>query len=113
DSLATAAKNKVSMGLAPYVDSKGQKYDETLTHLAVTPVPVLHGLPGFVPLSRDVELDRAAETDGHWVTIHGARVFIKNDKSVGDAIREKFGDTKHVHPVHVADAANQIRSQGG
>lgn len=52
--LDVARKNKVSLGLCSnYVDALGNTYDDTINHLAVTPVPVLPGLPGFVTLSRE------------------------------------------------------------
>lgn len=54
ESLNVARRNKVSLGLGPLLDSHNNTYDDTITHMAVTPVPVLHGLPqGFVALSRE------------------------------------------------------------
>jgi len=39
-------------------------------------------------LPRTISLSKG--DDGHWVTIHGSPVFIKNGESVGDAIKEHF-----------------------
>lgn len=52
DSIATAARSKVSINTEPdYVDGKGNKYDDLITHVALTNAPVIPDQNGFLPIA--------------------------------------------------------------
>ena len=52
DGIATAARSKVSINTEPdYVDGKGNKYDDLITHVALTNSPVVPDQNGFMPIA--------------------------------------------------------------
>lgn len=54
ESLRTARKNYLSVGIDPdFRDSLGNSYGEAIRHVALTPVPVIHGQKGFIAASRE------------------------------------------------------------
>jgi len=54
DALKIAQRNKLSIGIDPnFKDSHGTSYGEAIRHVAVTPIPVIHGQQGFLAASRD------------------------------------------------------------
>lgn len=53
DGIAMAGTNDVSIYAEPgFKDGTGEEYPWAVTHVALTPVPVVNGLEGFVSLSR-------------------------------------------------------------
>lgn len=49
DALKVAQRNYLSIGIDPdFKDSRGNKYGESIRHVAITPVPVIHGQTGFI-----------------------------------------------------------------
>jgi len=62
DGIALASRTEVSINTEPgYVDGKGNKYTDPITHVALTPVPVVPDQDGFIPIaaSRDGKPTRA------------------------------------------------------
>lgn len=54
DGIAAAGRNDVSIYAEPeYKDAHGTVYPWAIQHVALTPVPVIPGMSGFVALSRD------------------------------------------------------------
>jgi hypothetical protein len=54
DAIRLAARNKVSLAIDPqFVDGHGNAFGDCVVHSSLTPVPVVPGQGGFVPLSRD------------------------------------------------------------
>ena len=52
DAIAMAARNDVSIGATKdFVDGKGNAYPWAITHVALTPVPVVPGMSGFVQIA--------------------------------------------------------------
>lgn len=54
-----------------------------------------------------------AAGDGHWVTIHGAHILIKQGQSISKALNDHFKGSKEVRGEHVYSARKQIHAQGG
>lgn len=60
DAIKLAARNKVSLAIDPnFVDGQGQSYGDCVVHSSLTPIPVVPGQGGFVPLSRAGDPDGA------------------------------------------------------
>lgn len=54
DAIALAARNKVSLAIDPqFHDGHGTPYGDCIVHSSLTPIPVVPGQAGFVPMSRD------------------------------------------------------------
>jgi hypothetical protein len=54
DAIKLAARNKVSLGIDPqFTDGRGTAFGDCVVHSSLTPVPVVPGQEGFVPLSND------------------------------------------------------------
>ena len=52
DAIKLAARNKVSLGIDPeFVDGRGNAFGDCVIHSSLTPVPVVTGQTGFVPLA--------------------------------------------------------------
>ena len=52
DAIKLAARNKVSLGIDPqFVDGQGNAFGDCVIHSSLTPVPVVTGQAGFVPLA--------------------------------------------------------------
>jgi hypothetical protein len=53
DAIALAARNKVSLAIDPrFRDGHGTPYGDCIVHSSLTPIPVVPGQAGFVPMSR-------------------------------------------------------------
>lgn len=56
DAIKLAARNKVSLGIDPhFVDGLGNIFGDCVVHSSLTPVPVVPGQEGFIPLSADAK----------------------------------------------------------
>jgi hypothetical protein len=54
DAIALAARNKVSLGIDPaFRDGRGNAFGDCIVHSSLTPIPVVPGQGGFVPMSRE------------------------------------------------------------
>ena len=52
DAIKLAARNKVSLGIDPqFIDGRGNAFGDCIVHSSLTPVPVVPGQEGFVPLA--------------------------------------------------------------
>ena len=52
DAIKLAARNKVSLGIDPaFTDGRGNAFGDCVVHSSLTPVPVVPGQDGFVPMS--------------------------------------------------------------
>jgi hypothetical protein len=67
DAIKLAARNKVSLAIDPnFIDGQGNAYGDCVVHSSLTPIPIVPGQAGFVPMSRAVPTD---STDPQPVTM--------------------------------------------
>lgn len=52
DAIKLAARNKVSLGIDPqFVDGQGNAFGDCVIHSSLTPIPVVSGQGGFIPMA--------------------------------------------------------------
>lgn len=109
DAIAMASRTEVSIySPASVIDGKGNKYDHPISHVALTPVPVISGQGSFVPikLSRDAtERVPAYRLAQEYPTMNPELLAVakalgcdtssaKSDKELHDLILSKHGAAK-------------------
>lgn len=60
DAIKAASRTDVSVFIEPdFIDGMGRKYGEAITHVALTPIPVIPGMSGFVKIAASRGLTQA------------------------------------------------------
>jgi hypothetical protein len=58
DAIKLAARNKVSLAIDPnFTDGQGNTYGDCVVHSSLTPIPIVPGQAGFIPMSRAAPAD--------------------------------------------------------
>jgi hypothetical protein len=66
DAIKLAARNKVSLGIDPmFSDGRGNVFGDCIIHSSLTPIPVVPGQDGFVPLSQGARPAMVFELAAH------------------------------------------------
>jgi hypothetical protein len=105
DVASLVARNDVSISAVPdFVDGKGKKYDYAITHVALTPIPLIPGLADFVPIAASFGKEKKMTLD---LKALGADIGIEAELTDGNA---KELILAHVHEMKgkIGDATKEL-----